>query len=71
MSELVFEQLSAQIDMLSYSERIRLLNKIVQTLHVPVKVSKREVSDFNAAFGLWKDRNISVAEIRTKSWECS
>ena len=69
MPKLVFEQLVAQVDMLSYSERIRLLDKIVQTLHTPAKVHKRDASDFGAAFGLWKDMDISVAEIRIKSWE--
>ena len=68
MSELAFKQLSAKIDMLSYAERIQLLDKIVQTLHTPVKTQKKETSDFNAAFGLWKDRDISVEEIRTKAW---
>ena len=52
MSTIPFEQLSAQVDMLSYTERIRLLNKIVQTLHTPVKVHKRKAPDFDAAFGL-------------------
>ena len=68
MSTIPFEQLSAQVDMLSYTERIRLLNKIVQTLHTPIKIHKREAPDFDAAFGLWKDRDISVQEIRTKAW---
>ena len=68
MSELAFEQLSAQVDMLSYAERIRLLDKIVQTLHKPVNTHKKGSSDFNAAFGLWKDRNISIEKIRTKAW---
>lgn len=68
MSELAFEQLLAQVDMLSYTEKIRLLDKIVKTLHKPVKTHKREDSDFNTAFGLWKDRNISVEEIRNKAW---
>ena len=71
MSELVFKKLSGQIDMLSYAERIKLLDKIVRTLHTPVKTHKREFSDFNAAFGLWKDRSLSVEEIRTKAWERS
>lgn len=71
MSELAFKQISAQIDMLSYAERIKLLDKIVRTLHTPVKTHKREFSDFNAAFGLWKDRSLSVEEIRTKAWERS
>ena len=68
MSELGFKKLYAQIDMLSYSERIRLLDKIVQTLHAPVKSPKKESSDFSAAFGLWKDRDISIEEIRAKAW---
>ncbi len=68
MTELAFKQLSAQIDMLSYAERIRLLDKIVQTLHYPVKHPKKESSEFNAAFGLWKNRDISVEEIRAKAW---
>ena len=71
MSELAFEQLSEKVDMLSYSERIRLLDKIVKSLHSPVKTHKKESADFNAAFGLWKDRNISVEEIRSKAWDRS
>ena len=54
--------------MLSYTEKIKLLDKIVRTLHRPVKTHKREFSDFNAVFGLWKDRHLSVEEIRSKSW---
>ncbi|WP_296855777.1 hypothetical protein [Treponema sp.] len=46
MSELGFKKLYAQIDMLSYSERIRLLDKIVQTLHAPAKSPRKETSDF-------------------------
>lgn len=68
MSELTFKQLSAKIDMLSYAERIQLLDKIVQSLHSPIKTSKKESSDFKAAFGLWKDRDISIEDIREKAW---
>lgn len=71
MSELVFKKLSGQIDMLSYAEKIKLLDKIIRTLHTPVKTHKREFSDFNAAFGLWKDRTVSIEEIRTKAWRRS
>ena len=71
MSELAFKQLLTQVDMLSYTEKIRLLDKIVKTLHRPVKTHKREFSDFNAAFGLWKDRTVSIEEIRTKAWRRS
>ena len=68
MTELAFKKLSSQIDMLSYAERIKLLDKIVQTLHTPIKIQRKESSNFDAAFGLWKDRDISIEEIRAKAW---
>ena len=68
MSELAFKQLSAQVDMLSYAEKIKLLDKIVRTLHTPVKTHKKAFLDFSTAFGLWKDRSLSVEEIRSKAW---
>lgn len=71
MSELAFKQISSQVDMLSYDERIKLLGKIIQTLQSPTKTPKKESSDFDTAFGLWKDRNISVEEIRNKGWSRS
>ena len=70
MSELAFKQISSQVDMLSYDERIKLLGKIVQTLQSPAKTPDKESSDFDAVFGLWKDRSISVEEIRNKAWVC-
>ena len=71
MSELAFKQRSAQVDMLASTEKIRLFDKIVQTLHIPVKTHQRECSDFTAAFGLWKDRTLSIEEIRSKAWRRS
>lgn len=69
MSESAFAQLSGQIDMLSYTERVMLLDKIVSTLRSPftAAVQKKE-TDFEAAFGLWKDRDISIESIRQKAW---
>ena len=71
MSELIFKQLANQIDMLSYAERLRLLDKIVRTLHAPIKTPQKTSGDFDAAFGLWSDRDISVEEIRKKAWSRS
>ena len=42
MAKLAFSELSNQIDMLSYAERIRLLDKIVRTLHAPMKVPAKK-----------------------------
>ncbi|MBP5444043.1 MAG: hypothetical protein J6W60_00440 [Treponema sp.] len=71
MTELAFKQLSNQIEMLSYSERIRLLDKIVKTLNTPVKTTVKKSADFDKAFGLWASRDISVEEIRKKAWSRS
>ena len=43
MAKLAFSELSNQIDMLSYAERIRLLDKIVRTLHAPMKVPAKKL----------------------------
>lgn len=43
MSKLSFKNLYAQIDMLSYAERIRLFDRIVQTLHTPVSPPKKRI----------------------------
>ena len=69
MSETAFAQLSSQVDMLSYTERVMLLDKIVNTLRSPfTTVVRKNETDFEAAFGLWKDRDISVETIRQKAW---
>ena len=68
MSDLALKKLTDEIEMLSFADRLKLLNKIVQTLRVPAKTVKKESTDFDAAFGLWSDRNISLSEIRQKAW---
>ena len=68
MSDLALKKLTDQIEMLSFADRLTLLNKIVQTLRVPVKTVKKESADFDAAFGLWSERDISLSEIRQKAW---
>ena len=68
MSDLALKKLTDEIEMLSFADRLTLLNKIVQTLQVPVKNVKKESTDFDAAFGLWAKRDISLPEIRQKAW---
>ena len=68
MSDLALKKLTDEIEMLSFSERISLLEKIIQTLRVPSKSVKNESKDFDTAFGLWVDRNVTLAEIRQKAW---
>lgn len=69
MSSAVYKNLSDQIDMLSYADRLRLLEKIVMTLGVPKTTRQKPVSgEFDAAFGLWRDRDISLDSIRAKAW---
>lgn len=68
MSEIAFKQLASKVDLLSYEEKIKLLDKIVGTLHAPVKTSKTKPANLSLAFGLWKERDISIEKIRTEAW---
>ena len=69
MGKSSFAAISNQVEMLSYDERILLLDRIVKTLHVSAPSAKiNDGADFKAAFGLWKNKNISVETIRAKAW---
>ena len=68
MSENGLKQLSNQVEMLSYAERLWLLDAIIKSLHSPVKTPVKKNPDFENAFGLWADRDISLADIRQKAW---
>ena len=67
MSSAVFEEMMENVSTLSYTQRIRLLSVLVQTFSHEQK-RKAEPSEQNAAFGIWKDRDISLADIRKKAW---
>lgn len=70
MSDLV--QLSNEIEMLSYSDRIFLLKKLVKSFDLTEqKKSKVSTDDFDKAFGIWKDNNIDIKTIRQKAWSRS
>lgn len=66
------KQLSNEIEMLSYSDRLFLLRKIVNSFD-SIEQKKTNVisNDFDKAFGLWKDNDIDVKDIRKKAWSRS
>ena len=68
MSENGLKQLSNQVEMLSYAERLWLLDKLLKSLYSPSKTPVKKSADFENAFGLWADRDVSLAEIRQKAW---
>ena len=68
MATATFENLSKQIDMLSYSDRIRLLERIVRSLNVPKDRKKTQTSNPEDVFGIWKERDITIESIREKAW---
>ena len=68
MATATYENLSKQIDMLSYSDRIRLLDKIVRSLNVPKDRKKTQTSNPEDVFGIWKERDITIESIREKAW---
>lgn len=67
MSSAVFEELIENVPTLSYTQRVRLLSVLVQTFS-PEQKRKSVSSDQNAAFGIWKNRDISLSDIRKKAW---
>ena len=68
MATATYENLSKQIDMLSYSDRIRLLDRIVRSLNVPKDRKKAQTSNPEDVFGIWKERDITIESIREKAW---
>lgn len=69
MSEIAFNQFVNQIDMLSYSQRMTLLQKLVSSFSNQ-KESKgvKNTEICNDAFGIWADSDISLEKIREKAW---
>ena len=69
MSVSIVKSVSEQIDMMSYSERMQIFNKLIKSFAAPAKtVSQNHTESFEAAFGMWKDRDISAESIRKKAW---
>lgn len=72
MSTTNIKQLSNEIEMLSYSDRLFLLRKIVNSFDsIEQKKTNGISNDFDKAFGLWKDNDIDVKDIRKKAWSRS
>lgn len=69
MSPLAYKELTDQINLLSFSDRVRLLEQIAQTLQIQEKPKvKSDSTAFEKAFGLWRDRDIDLETIRKKAW---
>lgn len=72
MSNSSVAKISNEIEMLSYSDRMFLLEKILKTFSFPTKKTiSTSSADFENAFGIWKDNDISLKEIRKKAWSRS
>ncbi len=72
MSNSSVTKISNEIEMLSYSDRMFLLEKILKSFTSPAKKTiSTSSADFENAFGIWKDNEISLEEIRKKAWSRS
>lgn len=66
------KQISNEIEMLSYSDRLFLLKKLVKSFDsVEHKKTNATSNDFDKAFGIWKDNDIDINDIRKKAWSRS
>ena len=62
-------RLYSEIEMLSYSDRISLLNKLLSSIGFNrSKKTKSSSENFDKIFGLWKDSDINIENIRQKAW---
>lgn len=65
-------QLSNEIEMLSYSDRIFLLKRLVKSFDsITPQKTNISTNDFDKAFGIWKDNDIDIKDIRKKAWSRS
>ena len=60
----------SEIEQLSYSDRMRLVESIVRSIRlmedrVPSEATE---NDLDALFGIWRDRDITLAGIRERAW---
>lgn len=69
MYSMTFNRIAEEVDMLSYSERLSLLERIVKSFGVTEKnTAKINASDLDCAFGIWSDSDINVESVREKAW---
>lgn len=62
-------RLYSEIEMLSYSDRISLLNKLLSSIGFNrSKKAEPSSENFDKVFGLWKDSDINIENIRQKAW---
>lgn len=68
--QITISKILDEIEQLSYSDRMKLVESIVRSLRVHeehVSHGETPVSP-EAVFGIWRDRNVSLTDIREKAW---
>jgi len=69
MTQVTVDDLSSKINMLSFNDRLRLLEILAKTLQMDTASKARDDSeDFDMAFGIWKNKDVSIDSIRQKAW---
>lgn len=63
------EAMIAEVSSMPFSQRVRLLEVLVDSLKAEQQPGESSSKDFDNAFGLWKNREVSLADIRAKAWE--
>lgn len=60
----------SEIEQLSYSDRMRLVESIVRSIRLMEDRVPSEATedDLAALFGIWRDRDITLAGTREKAW---
>jgi hypothetical protein len=62
------DKIISEVNGLKKEEKIILFRRIEELIDIPDGQIDEDVS-IESAFGLWKDRNITVESIRQKAWK--
>jgi predicted RNase H-like HicB family nuclease len=69
-NDMTVTKILSKIEQLSYSDQMKLVESIVRSVRLSAgRGSESETEeDAEALFGMWRDRDVTVAGIREKAW---
>ena len=67
---MTINRILGEIEQLSYSDRMKLVESIVRSLRVSedARSHGETAGTPESLFGMWRDRDVTLAEIREKAW---
>lgn len=69
-NDMTVTRILSEIEQLSYSDRMKLVESIVRSVRLSADRGPDSATedDPEALFGMWRDRDVTLAGIREKAW---